>query len=326
MNNKNSKVIAMGNAIMDIIIKCDESVLRNNDLIKGSMTLIDEQMAIKLSQLNIAKVDCGGSAANTIYCMSQLSSNEFEFIGKVGNDDFGHDFIRKINSQNIKFYSHMDERSQTATSFIIVTPDGQRTMCTNLGCASNINEDDIIEDSFAHAQLLYLEGYLWDKPNAIRAIEKAIRFAKKYKLKIALSLSDSFCVKRHKLDFLRIINDDINILFCNEDEMLALSDKKYFDRNEVQFFFKKFDNLISVVTRGSKGSIVINNDIYNSCPPHIAKNITDTTGAGDIFAAGFLHKFLTDDSLVNSCDFGNKLASRIIQKYGARFNPSDILE
>tara|TARA_Y100000389_G_scaffold71916_1_gene68623 strand:- start:1037 stop:2017 length:981 start_codon:yes stop_codon:yes gene_type:complete len=323
---KKHRIIAIGNAIMDIIIKCNDDILKTNNLTKGSMTLIDDEMANKLSKLDIIKIDCGGSAANTIYCMSQLSQIDCEFIGKVANDSFGNQFIKKIHSQNIKFYSNFDERYPTATSFIAVTNDGQRTMCTNLGCASNILQDDIIEDSFVNADLLYLEGYLWDKKDTILALRKAISFAKKHNVKIAFSASDSFCVQRHKNDFLELLKNDINILFCNENEFLSLISSKYFDKNESISFLKQFSNLITIITRAELGSVVINNDIYENCNIDKINNVIDTTGAGDIFAAGFLHHFLNNESLAKSCNFGNKLAGKIIQNYGARFNSSDISE
>lgn len=319
------KIIAIGNAIIDIIIKSDDQILKDHNLVKGSMTLINDDMSTKLSHSNIAKIDCGGSAANTIHCLSLLASDiDCEFIGKVADDDFGHEFFRKIHARNIKFYTHMDDRSKTATSFVIVTNDGQRTMCTNLGCASNINEDDIIEDNFINANILYLEGYLWDKPSTILALKKAINIAKKYRVKIALSASDSLCVKRHKNDFLKLIEDDIDILFCNEDEFLSLMDVQYYDKNEAFFFLKKYPKLITLITRAEKGCVIINNDFYELCNANPVTKIIDSTGAGDVFAAGFLYKFIQGNKLIDCASYGNFLAEKIIQKYGARFNLSEI--
>lgn len=318
------KIIAIGNAIVDILSQVDDVFLADNNLVKGSMTLIDDEIAKNLSQIESIKIDCGGSAANTISAISQLGIKS-GFIGKVSNDNFGKQFIEKISANNIKFISKNFHKQPTAKSFILITEDSQRTMCTYLGCASEIRNDDIDKNSFKNADILYLEGYLWDKPETVETLKLAISVAKKNGIKIAFTLSDFFCVTRHKSDFIKLIENDLDILFCNEAEFIELSNSKEFTNEVALNFFKKYHNLTVAITRSEKGCVIIKDNILTAIPAYHIANLVDTTGAGDCFAAGFLYQLLKNNSLVNSAKFGNLLAANIIQKFGARFDNEEIV-
>lgn len=310
------KILAIGNAIVDVLCKVDDDFLSQNNLVKGSMSLIDENVAEKLSSLPSEKTTSGGSAGNTIAAIAQFGISS-AFIGKVANDDFGKKFITEISKTGCKFLNKNFSNELTAKSFILVTPDAQRTMCTFLGCASQITEDDIRNEDFKDVSTLYLEGYLWDAPETILALKKAIKLAQENNVKIAFSLSDSFCVSRHKSDFLDLINNDLDILFANEDEAKELTP----NFTEV---FAKNDKLIAIITKSEKGCEVFSNSSSIEISAQEVENLTDTTGAGDAFAAGFLLEMSKDSNLEESAKFGNILASKIIQKFGARFEEEEI--
>jgi sugar/nucleoside kinase (ribokinase family) len=314
------QIIAIGNAITDIISEIDDSFLQENNLIKSSMSLIDEEKMRSLSIINPTKISSGGSAANTISALSQLGIKT-GFIGKVGSDELGKSFVFDIEKTGSKFLSKNFSDEKSAVSFVLVTKDAKRTMCTFLGCASNIAESDIEEDFFSSAKILYLEGYLWDKPDTILALKKAISFAKKHNVKIAFSLSDSFCVSRHKLDFIRLI-DDLDILFANEDEIKELLDLENIEDNNNEHKLLNFNNnnhnLITIITRSEKGCTIIKNNIFVKVEAEKIEKIVDTTGAGDCFSAGFLYGFISGWNLEKCGKNANLIAGKIIQKFGAR--------
>jgi sugar/nucleoside kinase (ribokinase family) len=310
------KIITIGNAIVDVICKVEDSFLEQKGLIKNSMSLIENDLVKELSALKFEKITSGGSAGNTAAALAQLGVAT-TFVGKVGDDIFGQKFVEELQKTSTDFFSNKNHQKPTARSFVLLTPDAQRTMCTFLGCASEIEEFDIDEKVFANAKILYLEGYLWDKPSTILSLKKAISFAKKNGVKVAFSLSDSFCVARHKKDFLQLIENQIDILFANEAEASELS------KNFSELFLKN-KNLISVVTKGANGCEVFANEKSFKIPAKKVEKLTDTTGAGDIFAAGFLYGFINKFSLEKSAEFANLLASKIIQKFGARFENDEL--
>lgn len=325
MSNK-SAIIGFGNAITDISCEVNDNFLIENKFIKGSMTLIDNDIDQQLSQLNYIKIDCGGSVANSISALSQFGVGS-SFIGKVANDEFGTKFIEKIESQNICFLNKNYANNKSAKSFIMVSQDGQRTMATYLGCASDIDENDIKKEYFINNKILYLEGYLWDKDSTIAAIKKSIKLAKNYNVKVAFSLSDSFCVLRHKNEFLDIIKNDIDILFANESEIKELLNvNNIYDKNFYSDIFNKNPNIILAITKSENGCEVITGDREISCPANGVDRVIDTTGAGDCFAAGFLFGIINNLDLKKTCQFANFVASRIIRKFGARFDDVDLIE
>lgn len=317
------KTIAIGNAIVDILCKVDDQFLEENNLIKGSMSLIDEATAQKLSKLTSEKTTSGGSAGNTIALLAQMK-NAAAFIGKVGHDEFGQQFIREIEKSGTQFIGSNSYNKLSAISFILVTPDAQRTMCTYLGCASEIDADSLEEKHFEDASHLYLEGYLWDRPETILALKKAIELAKKHHVKIAFTLSDSFCVSRHRHDFLHLIENDLDILFANENELLELTSKERFAVEVASNFFAKHKKLLAVVTRSEKGCVVFQGEKTIEVACDKIAQVVDTTGAGDAFAAGFLHGLINNFTLEKSAQLGNKYAGKIIQKFGARFENEEI--
>ncbi len=320
------KILGIGNAIVDIVSSIDDDFLKENFLIKGSMSLIDEGSAQNLSRLSFQKITCGGSAANTITAMAQLGAI-CSFIGKVGMDDFGKKFISEIENSGVHFISQDFSSKKSAQSFILLSPDAQRTMCTYLGCASEITEDDIKLESFKDCAILYLEGYLWDQPQTISALKKAISLAKKQNCKIAFTLSDLFCVARHKQDFLDLIKNDLDILFANENEIKELLSLKDIEENnfaKLQEFFISNKNLTAVITRSDKGCAVFQVEKLITLAAEKIDRLVDTTGAGDCFAAGFLFGIINNFSLEKSAHIGNFLASKIIQKIGARFEDNEI--
>lgn len=312
----NKKIIGIGNAIVDVLCKIDDNFLEENSLFKNSMSLISDAEEGKFSQLKSEKITSGGSAGNTIAALAQLGTKT-TFIGKVGEDEFGKKFISEISKSGVEFSSHGNHKNSSAKSFILVTPDAHRTMCTYLGCASQITKNDIKEEVFEGASILYLEGYLWDAPETILALKKAIFYAKKHHVKVAFSLSDSFCVSRHKEEFLDLIQNDLNILFANESEALELAP------NYKEIFHYNPD-LISLITKSEKGCEVITNKKTFVKPAAKIEKLIDTTGAGDAFAAGFLYGFANGYDLEKSAELGNFLASKIIQKFGARFEEDEI--
>ena len=308
------KIIGIGNAIVDVICKVDENFLKSNALTKSTMKLVDENEFKKLlSSLKIEETVSGGSVANSIVGLSQLGNN-VGFIGKVSDDELGAKYEEGLKKEKVKyFYSKKKEAIPTGTCLILITPDSERTMCTFLGTAGKINEKDIDVDSVKNSDLLFLEGYLWDEGEPKKAFEKAIQNSNK----VAMSLSDLFCVERHKPHFLDLVKHKLHITFANEQEVMSLIDTK--DFNNVIEFSKKLKKLL-VITRGEKGAIAIKGDEIVECKVEKNLEIVDLTGAGDLFAAGFLHGHINNLSLKESLNKGTEMSSKIIQKIGARLN------
>ena len=306
-------ILGIGNAIVDVICKVEDNFITQNELTKSTMKLIFDEAEFKklLSNLKIEKTVSGGSVANSIVGLSQLG-NKVGFIGKVCDDDLGSKYEEGLKSENVEyFYSKKKEELPTGTCLILITPDSERTMCTFLGTAGKINENDVSSDAIKKSKLILLEGYLWDEGDPKKAFDKAINSANK----VAMSLSDQFCVDRHKPHFLSLVKEKLDITFANEQEITSLIDAK--DFKEVINFAKKINKLI-VVTRGEKGAIAIKGEEVVECEVMKNLNIVDLTGAGDLFAAGFLHGFINKLSLKESLDKGTEMSSRIIQQIGAR--------
>ena len=307
------KVLGIGNAIVDVICKVEDDFITKNNLTKSTMKLIfdDKEFKKLLSNLKIEKTVSGGSVANSIVGLSQLD-NEVGFIGKVNDDELGSKYEDGLKQENVKyFYSKKKEELPTGTCLILVTPDSERTMCTFLGTAGKINEDDVSSDAIKQSEIILLEGYLWDEGEPKKAFEKAIQSANK----VAMSLSDQFCVDRHKPHFLELVKNKLDITFANEQEIMSLIDAKSFD--EVINFSKSLGKII-VLTRGEKGAVAINGDEVVECGIKEGLKIVDLTGAGDLFAAGFLHGHLNNMSLKESLDKGTEMSSKVIQQIGAR--------
>ena len=307
------KILGIGNAIVDVICKVKDEYLLENELIKSTMKLVDETEFKKLlSTLKTEDTVSGGSVANSIVGLSQLG-NKVGFIGKVNDDDLGQKYEEGLKSEKVDyFYSKKKENIPTGTCLILITPDSERTMCTFLGTAGKISEADININSIKDAELTFLEGYLWDEGQPKLAFEKAINNSKK----VAMSLSDLFCVERHKNHFLELVKNKLDITFGNEQEISALIESKNF--KEVITFAKKLEKLV-VITRGEKGSIAIKGDQVEECDSKKDLKIVDLTGAGDLFASGFLHGYINDFSLKESLINGTKMSSKVIQQIGARF-------
>jgi fructokinase len=306
------KILGIGNAIVDVICKVEDNFLSENNLTKSTMKLVDETEFKKLlSNLKIEETVSGGSVANSIVGLSQLG-NKVGFIGKVNKDELGDKYEEGLKKENVEyFYYKKKEELPTGTCLILITPDSERTMCTFLGIAGKINENDVDINAVKNSEITFLEGYLWDEGNPKKAFDKVIQNSNK----VAMSLSDLFCVERHKPHFLDLVKNKLNITFANEQEILSLLDTKNFD--EVVSFAKELKRLI-VITRGKKGSITINKD--EVVEYEIQKNlkIVDLTGAGDLFAAGFLHGYVNNLSIKESLQQGTEMSTRIIQKIGAR--------
>ena len=307
------KIIGLGNAIVDVICKVSEKFLEDHSLTKSTMKLIDEnEFKSLLSKIKIEETVSGGSVANSIVGLSQLGNN-VGFIGKINDDSLGEKYEKGLYKEKVKFlYSKKKESLPTGTCLILITPDSERTMCTFLGTAGKISDNDISENEIKKSEITFLEGYLWDKGDPRKAFDKAIQSSNK----VAMSLSDLFCVERHKDDFLDLVKNKIDITFANEQEILALINAKSF--NEVISFVKQIKKHV-VITRGSNGSIVIKNEKVFECKAKTNLNIVDLTGAGDLFAAGYLHGQLNDLGIEKSLDKGTILSSKIIQTIGARF-------
>ena len=307
------KILGIGNAIVDVICKVEDDFITKNDLTKSTMKLIfdDKEFKELLSNLKIEKTVSGGSVANSIVGLSQLG-NDVGFIGKVNDDDLGSKYEEGLKQENVKyFYSKKKEELPTGTCLILVTPDSERTMCTFLGTAGRINENDVSEDAIKQSEIILLEGYLWDEGEPKKAFEKAIQNANK----VAMSLSDQFCVDRHKPHFLELVKSKLDITFANEQEIMSLIDAKSFD--EVIDFSKSLGKII-VLTRGEKGAVAINGDEVVECGIKQDLKIVDLTGAGDLFAGGFLHGHVNNMSLKESLDKGTEMSSKVIQQIGAR--------
>ena len=308
------KVLGIGNAIVDVICKVEENFISKNNLIKGTMKLVDETEFKKfLSGLKIEETIAGGSVANSIVGLSQLG-NPVSFIGKINNDELGNKYEKSLINEKVKYcYQKKEETIPTGTCLILITPDSERTMCTFLGIAGKISAKDIDENEIKNSSLIFLEGYLWDEGEPKKAFNKAISISKK----VSMSLSDQFCVERHKKSFLDLVNNKLDITFANEQEILSLISAKSFD--EVIKFGKQLGKLL-VITRGKKGSIAIQKNEIVECDSQKNLKIVDLTGAGDLFAAGFLHGYVNKLSLKESLEKGTEMASKIIQKIGARLN------
>jgi sugar/nucleoside kinase (ribokinase family) len=308
------KIIGIGNAIVDVICKVDENFITNNKLTKSTMKLVDESEFKKLLlNLKIEETVSGGSVANSIVGLSQLG-NEVGFIGKVNDDELGAKYEEGLEKEKVKyFYSKKKEAIPTGTCLILITPDSERTMCTFLGTAGKINENDIDIRAVKNSDLLFLEGYLWDEGEPKKAFERAIQNANK----VAMSLSDLFCVERHKSHFLDLVKNKLDIIFANEQEIMSLINTK--DFSDVIEFLRKLKKL-SVITRGEKGAIAIKGDDIQECEVQKDLKIVDLTGAGDLFASGFLHSHINNLSLKESLSKGTEMSSKIIQKIGARLD------
>ena len=307
------KILGIGNAIVDVICKVQDDFITKNNLTKSTMKLIfdDKEFKELLSNLKIEKTVSGGSVANSIVGLSQLG-NDVGFIGKVNNDELGGKYEDGLKQENVKyFYSKKKEELPTGTCLILVTPDSERTMCTFLGTAGKINENDVSSDAIKQSEIILLEGYLWDEGEPKKAFEKAIQSANK----VAMSLSDQFCVDRHKPHFLELVKNKLDITFANEQEIMSLIDAKSFD--EVINFSKSLGKII-VITRGGKGAVAINGDDVVECGIKQGLKIIDLTGAGDLFAGGFLHGHVNNMSLKESLDKGTEMSSKVIQQIGAR--------
>lgn len=317
------KIIGIGNAIMDFLCNINDNFLLQNNLNKGSMTLINKSHLSFLNQLNIEKFSSGGSVANTINTLSQLGNNCY-FIGSVGSDLAGQQYIKDLQNTGTKFIGHTNSNQDTALSYILISPDGQRTMCTYLGCSPVIDENHIQAHYFVDAKIFYIEGYLWDISTTIKTIKNSIQIAKKQGCKIAFSLSDAFCVMRHRHDFIELIKNDIDILFANETEILSLSDSLQYSSNFIKNFINELNSkIILAVTRHENGSEVFYQNDYISVPTQSIIAF-DSTGAGDSFACGFLHGFVRNFELKRCAEIGNLIAGLIIQKMGARFEIHEI--
>ncbi len=307
------KVLGIGNAIVDVICKVDENFISDNNLSKGNMKLIFDEKEFQnlMSNLKIEKTISGGSVANSIVGLSQ-QGNEVGFIGKVAMDSLGEKYEIGLKKEKVNYiYKSKQEALPTGTCLILVTPDSERTMCTFLGTAGKINENDINTDAVKKSEIIFLEGYLWDEGDPKKAFEKAINNSKK----VAMSLSDKFCVDRHKPHFLDLVKNKLDITFANEEEILSLIDAK--DFNDVIEFGKQTKKLL-VITRGSKGAISINGNEINDIEAKKDLNIVDLTGAGDLFASGYLHGFLNNFSQKDCLKKGTEMSSKIIQQIGAR--------
>ena len=307
------KILGIGNAIVDVICKVDENFISEKNLAKGNMKLIFDQNEFKklLLDLKIEKTISGGSVANSIVGLSQLD-NKVGFIGKVSNDDLGEKYEAGLKKENVNYiYSKKEEEIPTGTCLILVTPDSERTMCTFLGIAGKISDKDINTEAVKKSEMIFLEGYLWDKGDPKKAFDKAIKCANK----VAMSLSDKFCVDRHKTDFLDLVKNKLDITFANESEIMSLINTDSFD--EVINFAKEVNKLI-VITRGEKGAISINGNQIKEVAAKKNLNLVDLTGAGDLFASGYLHGYLNNFSQEDCLERGTEMSSKIIQQIGAR--------
>ena len=306
------KILGIGNAIVDVICKVDDQYLINNQLTKSTMKLVDETEFQKLlSTLNIEETVSGGSVANSIVGLSQLG-NDVGFIGKVNDDDLGQKYEEGLTKEKVQyFYNKKKEISPTGTCLILITPDAERTMVTFLGIAGKINEQDINEEAIKDSEIIFLEGYLWDEGEPKLAFDKAMLLSNTK----AMSLSDQFCVERHKSDFLNLVKNKLDITFANEQEIRSLINAKNFE--DIIEFGKRLGKLL-IITRGEKGSIAIKNQEIVECQSKANLKIVDLTGAGDLFAAGFIHGIINNISTKECLEKGTEMSSRIIQKVGAR--------
>ena len=307
------KILGIGNAIVDVICKVNETFINENHLTKGTMKLIFDEKEFKnlFSSLKIEKTVSGGSVANSIVGLSQLG-DKVGFIGKISDDDLGKKYEEGLKKENVDFfYDKKKEILPTGTCLILITPDSERTMCTFLGTAGQVNENDIDINAIKKSELIFLEGYLWDEGEPKKAFEKAINNAEK----IAMSLSDQFCVERHKPHFLELVKNKLDIIFANEGEIMALINAKNFD--EVIFFGKEIKKKL-IITKGEKGAISIEKENIVEVGSKKNLNILDLTGAGDLFASGYLHGYINNFSQKECLENGTEMSAKIIQQIGAR--------
>ena len=312
------KILGIGNAIVDVFAKVNDDFLLKNNLTKGSMKLIKKEEFESLkSTIKIEKIEAGGSVANTMAGIAYLGGNP-SFIGKINSDEFGKIYKKSLEKINVNFlYSEKDENLLTGASIILITPDSERTMCTYLGISSQLSKEDINEDYIKDYEIIFLEGYLWDKGMSEEMFKHVINLAKKNNIQIAMSLSDIFCVTRHREDFFKLLKNDLNILIGNENEINELMQKNNLldSMNEL----KNINKLI-IITRSENGSVAILNNEITNCDSIKVDKVLDLTGAGDLFAAGFFKEYLDKSNVKKCLQTGSKLASKIIQKIGARLN------
>ena len=312
------RILGIGNAIVDVFVKVNDDFLLKNNLTKGSMKLIEKNEFESLkSAIKIEKIEAGGSVANTMAGIAYLKG-EASFIGKINSDEFGKIYKESLEKIKINFpYSEKSEDLSTGASIILITPDSERTMCTYLGISSQLSKEDIKEDYIKGHEIVFLEGYLWDKGISEEMFKHVINLAKKNNIRIAMSLSDIFCVKRHRKDFFNLLLNDINILIGNENEINELMQKKNLLDciNEL----KKINKLI-IITRSANGSIALLNNEITNCDSSKVEKVLDLTGAGDLFASGFLKEYLDQSNIKKCLQSGSELAAKVIQKIGARLN------
>ena len=306
------KILGIGNAIVDVLCRVTDKFLIENSLTKSTMKLVDELEFKKLlSSLKIEQTISGGSVANSIVGLSQLNNN-VGFLGKINDDELGKKYEEGLKKENVNYlYNKKSEPIPTGSCLILITPDSERTMCTFLGTAGKINNNDVNDEHIKNADITFLEGYLWDEGEPKKAFDKAIIHSNK----VAMTLSDLFCVERHKSNFLDLVKNKLDIIFANEQEILSLTNSVSFE-NVISFCKQIQKNII--ITRGEKGAISINGDEIEECKAKKNLVIKDLTGAGDLFAAGYLHGVINNKSTKESLEKGTELSAAIIQKIGAR--------
>ena len=312
------RILGIGNAIVDVFVRVNDDFLLKNNLTKGSMKLIEKNEFESLkSAIKIEKIEAGGSVANTMAGIAYLKG-EASFIGKINSDEFGKIYKESLEKIKVNFpYSEKSEDLSTGASIILITPDSERTMCTYLGISSQLSKEDIKEDYIKGHEIIFLEGYLWDKGISEEMFKHVINLAKKNNIKVAMSLSDIFCVKRHRKDFFNLLLNDINILIGNENEINELVQKK--NLLDCVNELKKINKLI-IITRSANGSIALSNNEITNCDSSKVEKVLDLTGAGDLFASGFLKEYLDQSNIKKCLQSGSELAAKVIQKIGARLN------